>query len=215
MIQARIVLMVCAIFTNAIVSDAQEMQDIFDKESKITWLGLDFSNARFIGDRERFGSTSDALHLIESWNDLMIKEKEKFNIARAIAKTQVEDALAVTREHNANVDVAGMFSNERRDHMRLRRDDVIAIIADYDFRGMNGTGIMFNVESFSKLDGEAAVWITFLNMDTKEVYFTERMTGKPGGFGMRNFWAGAIKDILVSIEKKEFEMWRKKYYRKY
>lgn len=62
---------------------------------------------------------------------------------------------------------------------------------------------------------EASIWITFINMDSKQGYFSERMIGKPSGFGMRNYWANAIFDILKLIRKREFEMWRKKYYRKF
>lgn len=195
------------------MSYAQEMQDIFDPKGKVTWLGLDFTGAKLIGDRERLGSTSDVQHLITAWNDLIIKEKEKYNVALAIDKKTVEEAVEVTKEHNASLDVTEIFSNDVKDHFHLKPDDVAAIIADYDFKGKTGTGLMFNVESFSKLNEEAAIWITFINMDTKEIYFTERLTQKPGGFGMRNYWGGAIYGMMKNM-KKEFEMWRKKYYRK-
>lgn len=197
------------------LSYAQTMQDIFDRKAKVTWVGLDFSQAKFIGDRERLGSTSDVQKLIEAWNDLMIKEKSKFDVAGAIDKPKVEEALEVTKEHNANLDVTEMFSNDVKDYFRFKPDDIIAIVNDYDFKGLSGLGVMFNVESFSKLNEEGSIWVTFINLGTKEVFFSERMTGKPSGFGMRNYWAGAIYNIIKAMEKKEFEMWRKKYYRKY
>src|ERR1044072_1931455 len=49
---------------------AQDKSDVFNKSTKITWLGLDFSGAKFLGDRERLGSESDIRHLIEGWNEL-------------------------------------------------------------------------------------------------------------------------------------------------
>jgi hypothetical protein len=197
-----------------LVANAQEMQDIFNRMSKITWLGIDFTGARFIGDRERYGSTSDVQHLISGWNDLMLNEREKFDLAKAIDKIKTEDVFDVTKEHNATLDVTEIFSNDIKDHIRLKPDDIVAIIADYDFKGNRGIGVMFNVESFSKPNGEANIWVTFINMDTKEVFFSERVTANPSGFGMRNYWAGAIFGVMKKMEKKEFEMWRKKYYRK-
>jgi hypothetical protein len=194
---------------------SQQMQDIFDRKTKITWLGLDFTGAKFIGDRERFGSTSDVQHLLESWNDLMVKERPKFDVAAAIDKLKVEDALEVTKEHNANLDVTDIFSNEKKDYFHFKPDDILAIANDYDYKGLTGIGVMFNVESFSKLDNEGSIWVTFINMGTKEVFFSERVTGAPGGFGMRNFWAASVYNALKKMEKKEFEMWRKKYFRKY
>lgn len=193
---------------------AQQMQDIFNRNSKITWLGLDFTSAKFIGDRERLGSTSDMQHMIEAWNELLINEKNKFDVAKAIDKVKTEDAIEVTKEHNTTLDVTEMFSNDVKDHFRLRPDDIIAIVADYDFKGNTGIGLMFIVESFSKLNEEGAIWVTFIDMDKKDVFFSERVAGKPGGFGVRNFWAGAVYSVMKQMEKKEFEMWRKKYYRK-
>jgi hypothetical protein len=202
------------VISSFMVANAQEMQDIFNRTTKITWLGIDFTAAKFIGDRERFGSTSDVQHLITGWNDLMLNEREKFDLAASIDKIKTEDVFDVTKEHNASLDVTEIFSNDIKDHIRLKPDDIIAIIADYDFKGNSGIGVMFNVESFSKPNGEAAIWVTFINMDTKDVFFSERVTATPSGFGMRNYWAGAIYGVMKKMEKKEFEMWRKKYYRK-
>jgi hypothetical protein len=70
--------------------------------------------------------------------------------------------------------------------------------------------MMINVESLNKLIEEGSFWVTFVNMGTKEVLLTERVVSPPSGFGMRNFWAGAINGALVKIKKKEFENWRKK-----
>jgi hypothetical protein len=214
MIKRTFVLALVVGFTT-VISSAQEMQDIFDKNTKITWLGLDFTGAKLIGDRERLGSTSDVMHLIEAWNDLIIKEREKFDVAKAIQKDKVIEALDVAKEHNASLDISEFFSNEEKDFNHLRENDVNAIIADYDFKGNSGIGVIFIVDAFSKLNQQASVWVTFLNMDTKEVFFTERVMGEPGGAGLRNFWANSIYDIINKMRKKEFENWRKKHYRKF
>jgi hypothetical protein len=200
-----------------VTAHAQDlMQNIFDPKAEITWLGVDLSRAKFIGDRERWGSTSDVQRIMEAWNDLIVKEKDKFNIARALGKEKgtVKNMAEVTKESNTNLDVTEMFSNEKSDHVRLRPDDIVAVVSEYDFKDASGLGLMFNVESFSKLDAEAAIWVTFINIGNKEVLFSERVTGQPGGMGMRNFWANSVFEVLEKMKKKEFEMWRKKYYRK-
>lgn len=202
------------VFIVPVLSRAQEMQDIFVKDTKITWLGLDFTSAKLIGDRERYGSTSDVQHLIAAWNELLINEKDKFDVAQAIDKIRTEVDIQLTTEHNATLDVTELLSNDVKDHFRFKANDIMAIVSDYDFKGKSGIGLMFIVESFSKPNGEAAIWVTFINMNNKDVFFSERVTANPSGFGMRNFWAGAVYGVIKKIEKKEFEMWRKKYYRK-
>ena len=189
----------------------QDKSDVFNPSTEITWLGLDFSGAKFIGDRERLGSESDIRHLIDAINELMIKEADKYNVAAAIQKKKVENAIEVTNEHNAELDVLAMISAEGKDHVHLNPSDVQEIISSYDFTGKSGIGLIFNVESFNKLIEEGSFWITFVNMGNKERLLTERLTAAPSGFGMRNFWAGCVKGVLAKIKKKEFENWRKKH----
>jgi len=189
----------------------QDKADVFNPSTEITWLGLDFSGAKFIGDRERLGSESDIRHLIDAINELMITEADKYNVAAAIQRKTVDNEIEVTNEHNAELDVLAMISTDGKDHIHLNRSQVEEIISSYDFKGKSGIGLIFNVESFNKLLEEGSFWITFVNMVSKEVLFTERLTAPPAGFGMRNFWAGSVNGILAKIKKKEFENWRKKH----
>jgi hypothetical protein len=192
-------------------SFAQNKGDVFDPNAPITWLGLDFTGAKFIGDRERLGSESDVHHLLDALNELMVKEADKYNVAAAVKRTTVENAIEVTSEHNAGLDVLSMISSDGKDHLHLNPDGVQEIISGYDFKSNPGIGLMLNVESFNKLIEEGSFWVTFINMGTKEVLFTERLTAPPSGFGMRNFWAGSVNGVLTKIKKKEFENWKKKH----
>ena len=204
-----IVFMLSILLTLPVFS--QDKSDVFNPSTDITWLGLDFSGAKFIGDRERLGSESDIRHLIDAINELMITEADKYNVAAAIQRKTVDNEIEVTNEHNAELDVLAMISTDGKDHIHLNRSQVEEIISSYDFKGKSGIGLMFNVESFNKLLEEGSFWITFVNMGSKEVLFTERLTAPPSGFGMRNFWAGSVNGILAKIKKKEFENWRKKH----
>ena len=204
-----IVFMLSILLTLPVFS--QDKADVFNPSIEITWLGLDFSGAKFIGDRERLGSESDIRHLIDAINELMITEADKYNVAAAIQRKTVENEIEVTNEHNAELDVLAMISTDGKDHIHLNRSQVEEIISSYDFKGKSGIGLMFNVESFNKLLEEGSFWITFVTMNSKEVLFTERLTAPPAGFGMRNFWAGSVNGILAKIKKKEFENWRRKH----
>ena len=190
---------------------SQTKSDVFNPSTQITWLGIDFSGAKFIGDRERLGSESDIRHLLDAINELMIKEADKYNVAAALKRKSVENVVEIANEHNAELDILSMISADGKDHIHLKPADVEQIIASYDFKGKSGIGVIFNVESFNKLIEEGSFWITFVNMGTKEVLFTERLTAPPSGFGMRNFWAGSINGVLAKIKKKEFENWKKKH----
>jgi hypothetical protein len=194
---------------------AQTVNDIFEPNTKITWLGLDMTGAIFIGDREKWGSQSDIQNTIKSWNDLFLREKDKFNITAMLRKkTPVEFKLDITQNHNAELDISNILSEKSADHIHLRKDGVEQIAAAYNYEGLTGIGLMFNVESFNKTNNEGSLWVTFVNMATGEVLLTERMTAAPRGAGVRNYWAGAVFEIMEQVKKREYEQWRKKYQQK-
>ncbi len=189
---------------------AQSMNDIFSKETKITWLGLDFTAAKFIGDVEKWDTPDKTKSIIESMNKLMIKESAKYNVGAALGRPNAEMNLRVAIEHNKRLNMDDLVTDELSSHF-LRPGDVQDIVNSYDFKGMTGTGVMFIVESFDKLAVQAVVWVTFMNMRTKEVLLTKRMADSPGGFGLRNYWAGSIYRILKKIKKDDYRMWRGQY----
>jgi hypothetical protein len=192
-------------------ANAQRRSDIFNKDIKISWLGIDLSKAKLIGDRERYGSESDMRRLAEGWNNIFLKEPDKFNVARALHRKEVKNEIEITNDHNQQLDILSLYSDDKNDFQKVTPSDVDAIVADYDFSGMSGIGLMFIVESFSKLNGKASVYVTFIDLKSKEVLLTERLLGDPGGAGLRNYWANACHDILTKIEKKEYARWSKAY----
>ena len=70
---------------------------------------------------------------------------------------------------------------------------------------------MFIAESLNKIDTEAYFHVVIINIDSKEVLLSERLRGQPSGFGIRNYWAGAIYEILKNIDSRYYRLWRNKY----
>ena len=106
-----------------------------------------------------------------------------------------------------------MLSDNIKDHDHLSPESVQQILYSYDFGDHAGIGLIIVVESFDKLSVKSSMYFTFFDLNSREILFSEKMVAKPGGFGLRNFWASTIYVNLKSIEKKEFEMWRRKYQR--
>lgn len=201
------------VFVASLNVSAQSKSDVFNKETEITWLGLDFSHAKLLGDREKYGSESDVKHLMNAWNELILNEPDKYNVAKAVGRSKVEKATDVTTDRNGEVDVQAMFTNDQKDYLHIQPSDIDGIVSSFDFKGKTGIGLVFIVETFSKPNEEGSIYVTFVNMGSKETLFSERLTAEPKGFGMRNFWAGCVYGVLTKMQKKEFESWRKKYYR--
>jgi hypothetical protein len=197
-------------FVFTISLHAQERSAIFDSEVPVTWLGVDFSSVRFIGDRARLGSRSDVHKLMMAINDLVLHEPAKYNVAAAIGRSSVENAIEVTRDHNEELELDRVFTDDAGQHIRLSSADIQDIVSSYDFKGKPGLGLMFVAESFNKLNEEGTFFVTFVDLDARRVLFTERMTAKPAGIGLRNYWGRTIYNILTQIKLKQFEIWKKR-----
>jgi hypothetical protein len=191
-----------------IVLNAQSAKDIFNESTPILWLGLDFTGAKFVGDREKIGNQDDLHKLMTAWNNLVINEPDKFDVGKALHRLPLKQNVDIAIAHNEKLNLEGTVSTSEISH--LNRNDISRIASSYDFGDNTGIGVLFVVDSFNKLKEDGTVWITFINMGNKEVLFTERMVAKPVGFGLRNYWAGAIYKMLKQI-KIDYDTWKRKY----
>ncbi len=55
------------------------------------------------------------------------------------------------------------------------------------------------------------MWVTFFDIASKTVLLTEKMSGKAGGAGFRNYWARAYYNVMDKIQKKEYLKWKKEH----
>ena len=169
----------------------------------ITWLGLDFSQAKFIGPASQFKDAGEVSSeefrdkYTVSWNQLFIDEQKKFNVAEMVHRSgpEVKYALEVTAKANGNIK-REIFGASPNDFKTLDEKKIGDLVSRYDFQGKTGTGVIIFVEGMSKGLGEAAGWVTEVDMKSKKVILTTYKVGKAGGFGFRNYWAKSWANIL-------------------
>lgn len=191
---------------------AQTKNDVFDSKVDITWLGVDFSEMKFIGPASGWGSEStkspsemrDTYFLV--WNQVMQKEAKAFKVEEAIHRDAITWATDVTERVNSKTNKKEIFSESTSDYQSLSEDDVKKMVKQYDFNGKSGIGFTLICEGMNKYLEEASYWATFVDMKSKKVLYAKRVVGKAGGFGFRNYWLGSIKSTLKTM-KKEFKNW--------
>jgi hypothetical protein len=192
---------------SAFAAPAQKDGDIVRSDKPITWLGIDFTMTRFIGSATQFKDAGEVTldqvreKYVPGWNELFINEQKKFDVAKYVHRESVAYALDVTSRANNKVGES-FFSGDPSDFSRLSESDIASAVKKYDFMGKKGVGLLFFVEGMSKGRKEAAAWITFVDMGSKTVLQTRRVTGKASGFGFRNFWAGAFLNILKDTDNR-------------
>ncbi len=189
---------------------AQTKADLFGN-APITWLGLDLAHLKYTGKPSQHNNTGLITNadlqteFFPSWNELFFNEQYKFNIASAVHRDFVGYAMDITRNENRKVNKGYVTDNES-EYQLLTTDSVSKFIEGYDFGRKKGIGMLFFVEGMNKRKREASAWVTFVDMGRKTVLLTERVTGKAGGAGFRNFWAHAFSNIVWNTGS-EFDEW--------
>ena len=184
------------------------MTKVFDGKTKIVFLGLDFTQARFIG-KDAFEDTYKLKsYYLSNWNILLEEEYAKYNLPLNALNaknylTETSDLILLNDEINdieARV-INGSYS--------IDENEVKKSIKKYPLTQNDGIGVSLVVESFNKPLEKAVVWVTFVNLNNGSLLYTERMEGKANGFGLRNFWAGSILDIIDQIKNSRFRVWKR------
>lgn len=190
---------------------AQSKADIFDANKEITWLGLDFSQMKFIGDAAQWKDAGEVTNsqmrdkYFPGWNNLFVNEKDKYKVADAVRRTEVLYAIDVTEKANNSLK-GNFFESDGNMYHSLDENKVSALVKKYDFKGHAGIGMLFFVEGMSKGRETASVWVTFVDMKSKKVLLTKQMEGKAGGFGFRNYWAKSFLNVIKAV-KEDWRSW--------
>jgi hypothetical protein len=184
------------------------MSDLFNGTAKLTFLGLDFTQAKYIG---KIGFTDPVAiknqHMV-SWNNLIELEAKKFSLQKAFAlkdeqyKSKVEDMVKLNKTVNIE-------DNITDDAYAITEDQVKKSISRYSLSEKDGIGLVYVVESLNKTDEKLYAWVTFIELATKKMLYTEKVEGKAGGMGFRNFWAGGVYKINDAIDSKLYKKWSK------
>jgi hypothetical protein len=189
--------------TFLITADAQKTRSNIFNDDEIVFFGIDYSNAKIIG-RETFPDI-DILqtYYFEKWNSMLFSERSKYNIKKYYNKNIVEYDYGIVTERNAAVRLDSIVIERS---YAIEKEQLIDIISQYDSeRQKEGLGMVFIVESLSKSEEAAFVWLTFFDISTKKILMARRMKGAPGGFGHRNYWIRPFYNIMKQSNK----LWRK------
>jgi 3-methyladenine DNA glycosylase AlkC len=202
--------MFCVLGSNTIT--AQTLKNVFaDSESPLLYLGIDFSRNRLLD----IGNASDIRDRIyTSINQLIINEPKKYDLKGAFNKSNVDNNLNAVIKNYAKVNLNDILSTNSADFNRLKEADITAVVKELDIEKKDGVGVLFVMEAMRKIEkkGDAAIWVTFVDLKSKKVLMTERIEVKASaGFGFRNYWASAIKNLIDLIDDKKYKEWKQKY----
>ena len=161
----------------------------------VTWVGVDYSRARFARTRS-FTPPKRALpDLVEGWNYL-VREELVYDLRGALHKT-VEVADEAVRAPNASLD-ADPFSMEPVDpDGHLTEQDLAAQVGSYELGG-TGLGLVFVVEHIDQPRDELCLYAVFFDVPSRQVLEQQRTCERGGGVPFRNHW---FRPLEIAVHK--------------
>ena len=194
---------------------SQKIEDLFTKsETKITWLGIDFSHVKLIGEFSQFaeaGTTGAAVSrdkYFSGWNNLILNEYEKYNIEGMVRKENINLKISGINKINDNTSIEDL---EADDQPNYSKEDIALFIKKYDFGVKEGIGLLMIADYLNKIREEANYHFVAINLTNNEVLLYESFVTKPGGFGLRSYWAKTFYDVIISIRDVKYKNWKKTY----
>jgi hypothetical protein len=198
----------------SVVAIAQSEKDVISA-SEITWFGIDFSKAQFVGSFNQFAEAGEKggdqiKHtFFPAWNDVVANEREKYDLKKAYNKSSITYNLDIVAKRNAAVD-ADKLVTLNSEEGRVTKEEIAKVVSQYK-TDKKGVGLVYIVDTYSKAEEKGVIWVTFFDMATRKVLITEKFTGKPGGFGLRNYWMKPVFEVMMKTSTEAYKNWSKTY----
>ena len=200
---------------NAATSFAESIKDVFSNtETAITYLGIDYYNARLINDPGSNNTSDIKNRLFNSMNQVVVMEPKNYDLTGAFNRSNpVTNDLEAVTDRNEKTIADNITSTDPADFSRLTEANIAAEVKALSFKNKTGVGLIFIMEGMKKEAKKSygSVWVTLIDMKTKKVLMTERMEQEAAGFGFRNFWVSVVKKSIIEINKKKYKEWKNNY----
>ena len=156
---------------------------------KIIMYGVDYSRVKTIGVTE---SESALVEAFVGINELLLSQPEKYDCSPLVRKPLTVDIGPMCRRiRHADYSAMKLY---RQDSDCLL--DVAEIVADYLLPDTEGHGMVFIAELLDK-----GYHVVEFDIATREVISDWKVETPAGGFGLRNYWANTVYQIICKARQ--------------
>jgi hypothetical protein len=188
----------------AFCSNAQTPADVLKHGSSVTFFGVDYSKCKGVA----LGASTEEMRdkVFPAINMLLVVEEDKYDVKKALLKSQVIIDLNDVNRINTLINPSIFDAYSSKELKPFVKDTIAQMIQLYNLKDKTGIGLVFIAEYLDKPGTTAAYNLVYFSMPEGKVILSEREFGTPKGFGMRNYWAYTIYDILKSGLQQKLEM---------
>jgi hypothetical protein len=188
-----------------VASGSLKAADVFMPEKNtFYWLGVDYSHVKLQVEIEPEEVKTQFFNV---WNDLFLKEADKYNIKEMLKLNQIQNDTRVIKSINSEAATSEMKASIAPAYTI---NDITSFVSSYPSFDLNGIGILFIAEFLNRQKNEGFYHVVAINLTNNEVLLAERFRGEVGGAGFRNNWANSVFNVIEQF-KKNYKSLKAKY----
>lgn len=155
---------------------------------KVDFYGIDFSQVKVVGAAE---TEDQFITAFANINQLLISEQSKYDVGKFL-KFDVQ-SLDIDHAISQVDKLKGVkFKNSKKPEVSLKD-----IIESYPVK--QGNILLIVAKELNKGTNTGTFVAVVFDGEKKEIISEQQFSGKARGFGLRNFWAGALYNGLKSV----------------
>lgn len=155
---------------------------------KIYAYGVDYSYAKVYAADE---SVEQFAKAFENINMLIITEPEKYDFSRIMGKK-----VDVVIEPILKVITTCDYTNLKSLNNTYEEPNYAEIVKNYNLPQTEGMGLVLVAKLLNKPMSKATYELITFDVSTREILSKREVAGKAGGFGLRNYWAGSVYNVI-------------------
>lgn len=159
---------------------------------KVYVYGIDYSYAKVYAADE---SVEQFAAAFESINMLIISEPDKYDFSRILGK-RVNVVLEPVLKIVSSCDYADLKTLNNS----YEEPEYTEIVKNYELPQTEGLGCILVAKVLDKPMGKASYELITFDIATREILTEREVSGKAGGFGLRNYWAGSVYHVIKKVK---------------
>ncbi len=167
----------------------------------LVWCGLDYSKVKMIGTLDFRNPDQIFPGMLTAWNGLFMKEMlPQLELMASSVRTDVQAVQPGNEKAKASQIVYKDGSTEEMvKATHLTEADIAGLVKSYKLENSHGMGLVFVMDRLVKAQETACLHAVFFDVASRKVIRSERVCGKAGGIGFRNYWFRPVKDAVKQL----------------
>ncbi len=191
------------IYTTSRAEQRYYRYDFFDRKIPLTYLGIDYSYVKLIGNEFESPKT-----LFKEINTLLMNEQSKYDMKGATRRHSLPYQYAIVDKRNEAIDEKKATENQTE---LIRYNDLQKIVDEYDLQSegiTDGLALVLIANNLNKVRINAAYYYVVFDVASKKIVLSDLLTGRAGGSGQRNYWARSVYETINMVRDTKYRQWK-------